>query len=71
LTHYQARLIARFIQAMNAGTRQADDFRRQKSAASPDLGSGIHYLKSTRHQLEVEHYSYRRRLKKLISQMES
>lgn len=71
LSHYQAQLMARFIRAMDCGSDRADFFRRQKSAGGGDLGGGIRYLNSTRHLLEVEHYSYRRRLKKLIALMES
>lgn len=70
LTHYQAQLISRFILAMNEGSRPAEKFRRQKAAVAPDLNSGIRYLKSSRHLLEVEHFSYRRRLKKLIAGFE-
>jgi hypothetical protein len=36
-------------------------------AKSPDLSGGIHYVCSPRHVLEVEHFSYRRRLEKLLA----
>lgn len=70
LSHYQAQLTARFIQAIDAGSPKADFFRKQKAAAGSDYGAGIHYINSTRHLIEVEHFSYRRRLKKLIAHME-
>jgi cation diffusion facilitator CzcD-associated flavoprotein CzcO len=70
LSHYQSELMARFIRAIDAGSPRADFFRRRKAAAGSDLGGGIHYINSTRHLIEVEHYSYRRRLKKLIAKME-
>jgi len=70
LSHYQGKLMGLFIRAMDAGSPRAEHFRRQKSAASPDLGAGIRYVESTRHLIEVEHFSYRRRLEQLISQME-
>ena len=71
LTHHQGRLIARFIQAMNSNSPRADWFRRLKAATPPELSSGIRYVNSSRHLLEVEHFSYRRRLKKLIARMEA
>ncbi|HEX4000626.1 MAG TPA: NAD(P)-binding domain-containing protein [Pirellulales bacterium] len=71
LSHYQAQLMARFIQALDAGSPRADYFRRQKSSGSSDLSGGIRYVDSTRHRIEVEHFSYRRRLKKLIAEMRS
>jgi hypothetical protein len=71
LVHYQARLMARFIQESRANSAKAVWFRRLKSDASIDLGSGIRYVPTPRHLLEVEHFTYRRRLKKLISQFGS
>jgi cation diffusion facilitator CzcD-associated flavoprotein CzcO len=70
LAHYQGQLIARFIHATTAGSPSAERFRRQKAAAPPNLGSGIQYLDSPRHSIEVEHFSYRQRLKKLIAQLD-
>jgi cation diffusion facilitator CzcD-associated flavoprotein CzcO/dienelactone hydrolase len=71
LSYYQGKLMAEFIRAMDAGSPRAEYFRRQKATASPDLGGGIHYVDSTRHLIEVEHFSYRRRLQKLIARMSS
>jgi cation diffusion facilitator CzcD-associated flavoprotein CzcO len=70
LVHYQAELIARFIDAQQENPRLAEWFRRQKSRTHRSLGHGIRYVPTLRHLLEVEHYSYRRRLKKLISQFD-
>ncbi len=66
LVDYQAQLIARFIVACRTAPARAERFRRQKQAQRPDLASGIHYLRTPRHLVEVEHFSYRRRLKRLI-----
>jgi hypothetical protein len=70
LVHYQAELIARFIEAQRNNPRLAERFRRQKSR--PELGqsNGIHYVRTPRHLLEVEHFSYRQRLKRLIAQFD-
>ena len=69
LVDYQTQLIAKFIHAQHHRLKQADQFRRLKSGAQPNLSSGIKYLDSTRHYVEVEHFSYRRRLKKLIAKL--
>lgn len=71
LVDYQAQLIARFIRALENDPQQANRFRRWRQSAHLDLGDGIRYVRSTRHLLEVEHFSYRERLKKLIGQFSS
>lgn len=70
LVDYQAQLVARFIAAQNQNTGKAEWFRRIKAGPAPNLSNGIKYLESTRHYVEVEHFSYRRRLQKLIKRME-
>jgi cation diffusion facilitator CzcD-associated flavoprotein CzcO len=69
LVDYQTQLIAKFIHAQEHQPAKAEKFRRLKSGPQPDLGHGIKYIDSTRHYLEVEHFSYRERLKKLIKQL--
>ncbi len=70
LVHYQAQLIARFLKAQRERPRLANRFRRLKSRARGNLGHGIKYLKTPRHMIEVEHYSYRRRLQKLCAKFD-
>ena len=56
---------------LESNPAKAAYFRSLKCAAQqPDLADGIHYVASPRHRLEVEHFSYRRRLQKLIEEME-
>lgn len=69
LVNYQAQLIARFLAASQRGTLAARRFSRAMAAASQDLGAGIRYVRSPRHLLEVEHFSYRRRLQRSIAQL--
>ena len=69
LVDYQAQLIANYIQAIDRDTPRGRAFRREKSLHGMDLAGGIHYVPSPRHRLEVEHFSYRRRLQKLIAQL--
>ncbi|HVW36523.1 MAG TPA: hypothetical protein VHB99_04430, partial [Pirellulales bacterium] len=67
LVDCQAELIARFLMALDGDCKSAERFRRQKARPDEDFGRGIRYVKSSRHLLEVEHFSYRRRLEKLIA----
>ncbi len=69
LVDYQSQLVARYIQGLQAGGARAREFQRQKARKSPDLGNGVTYLRTPRHALEVEYYSYRRRLRKLIARL--
>jgi len=69
LVDYQAQLVAKFIAAQSWKNGKAEMFRMLKAGAMPDLSNGIKYLESTRHFVEVEHFSYRRRLQKLIKKM--
>jgi cation diffusion facilitator CzcD-associated flavoprotein CzcO len=68
LVDYQAQLIARFVHAQRHNPRKADQFRRKKASERPRLNHGINYVNSTRHYVEVEHFSYRNGLKKLLGQ---
>lgn len=65
LVDYQARCVAGFVAAVDAGHPAADELRKQKQSRS-DLAGGIRYLASERHLLEVEHFSYRRQLQSLL-----
>jgi cation diffusion facilitator CzcD-associated flavoprotein CzcO len=66
LVDRQAQLMARFIGAKRHAPRKAEEFRRLKQAAGGRPGGPIHYVGSPRHAIEVEHFSYRRRVEKLI-----
>jgi hypothetical protein len=66
----QARLMAAFIVACDEVQPVAEWFRRLKSRTNIDLTGGIRYLPATRHLLEVEHFSYRRRLQQLVRKFE-
>lgn len=67
LVDCQSQLIARFFHALKHDSTSAARFRH-RIRAPRDLGGGIRYVRSTRHLLEVEHFSYRRELEKLIRQ---
>ncbi len=67
LAHYQSQLISRFIHLQQQNSPLANKFRRLKSQPQTDLGNGIQYVRTPRHLLEVEHFSYRRQLQRLLA----
>lgn len=71
LADCQARAMARFLAARQKHQSRADWFRQEKERSLPELSRGIHYVNSPRHLLEVEHFSYRKRLEKLAQQLAS
>jgi cation diffusion facilitator CzcD-associated flavoprotein CzcO len=66
LVDYQAQLMAAFLLAQQTDPAKADWFRGLKRTERPDLKHGMRFIDSPRHVLEVEYFSYRERLKKLI-----
>jgi hypothetical protein len=57
------------LQALSRKRRSAEWFREIKREAAADVSGGVRYLNTPRHALEVEHYSYRRRLRKLSAKL--
>ena len=70
LVDLQSQLVARYIKALETSLPAAARFQRLKIAAESDLGNGVDYLHTPRHALEVEYYSYRRRLRKLVATLQ-
>jgi cation diffusion facilitator CzcD-associated flavoprotein CzcO len=66
LVDLQTQLIARFIHAVDHQPAKAMRFCQLKNKPPAQLGGGIRYLNTARHSIEVEHFSYRERLQKLI-----
>ena len=71
LVDLQAKLIAQVLRLETDDPAAFARFQQLKRQPKQDLGSGIRYLMSSRHLLEVEHHSYRRRLQKMIEQFSS
>jgi cation diffusion facilitator CzcD-associated flavoprotein CzcO len=65
ITDLQSQVIARMILANRIAPRAQAWLKKQKNRTKKN--HSIHYIKSPRHALEVEHFSYCRRLKKLIN----
>jgi hypothetical protein len=67
LTDLQSRLIALLAASRSSPRAAAWLYRKRRE---PVRSATIRYLDSPRHALEVEHFSYRRRLERLIAGME-
>jgi cation diffusion facilitator CzcD-associated flavoprotein CzcO len=65
LVEQQAKLVARYLRALERGA--GDSLGRRQAIAPADRKR---YINSPRHRLEVEHFSYRRTLKRLIASIE-
>lgn len=70
LVDYQAQLITRYLQSLNQSAQDFKWFQELKRKNGETVSGGIRYLDTSRHLLEVEHYSYRRRLQGLIVRFE-
>lgn len=66
LVDYQSQLVARYIAGLDANAPAAKRFQQEKRREQPPLDGGIDYVRSPRHLLEVEHYSYQRQLQRQI-----
>lgn len=64
LVHWQMEAAARYARASRRRHRAAHQLRQRKADPAGDLGNGIRYRESTRHYLEVEHWSYRKKLRR-------
>jgi len=69
LVDYQAQLMVRYLKALQRKKQSAKAFQLLKQTDNSPQSQRLKYLDSPRHRLEVEHFSYRRRLKKLIAQL--
>lgn len=69
LVHWQMLAAARFAAAVRDGHNSANGLRQRKANPRQHLGGGIHYKESTRHYVEVEHWSYRQQLKDWVKQL--
>jgi cation diffusion facilitator CzcD-associated flavoprotein CzcO len=65
----QAKAIARFIRCQEVVPATAARLRELKKRGQENYGGGVKYKESTRHYVEVEHHSYRKRLDALIGEL--
>ncbi|MBI3569224.1 MAG: NAD(P)-binding domain-containing protein [Gemmatimonadetes bacterium] len=69
LVHWQTLAVARFLAAVRDGSPKAVAFRAEKGAPVPGSSGGVHYKNSTRHFVEVEHWSYRKGLEGIVARL--
>jgi hypothetical protein len=76
IVHEQARAVAGFLAMLqsdpgpsNAVERVRRARRAAEQSSDAELAGGIRYRPSARHHLEVEHWSYRRRLERLADSL--
>ena len=70
LVHRQALAAALFLAAVRRGGRGADWLRAEKAFAEAGSSGGVHYKDSTRHHVEVEHWSYRKGLERITRRLQ-
>ena len=63
LVHWQTATAASYAREILRDGTRGEPLRRRKESPDEDMGGGIRYKDSPRHTLEVEHWSYQRRLK--------
>jgi cation diffusion facilitator CzcD-associated flavoprotein CzcO len=69
LVDFQAQLIAAYLVELQQGSRAAKIFQHEKRDGRVPLSGGVRYVQSPRHAIEVEHYSYRRTLKRKLAKL--
>jgi hypothetical protein len=69
LVDCQSQLIARFILCQQNNPTKAVYLRKLKSRGQEYYGGGVKYKESTRHYVEIEHHSYKRKVEKLVREM--
>ena len=66
IADYQAQLIASFLVACAKDPERAAWFRALKAKAKPDIGHGIRYQDTPWHKFEIQHYRFRKYMKRLL-----
>lgn len=69
LTDYQAQAVAAFIRARREKPAAAERLRKHRTRSAGFDNRGIRYVRSSRHLLEVEHFSYRTALRRTIREL--
>lgn len=69
LVDCQAQLIAAYVKGLQRDSAAAGWFKELKARGQGKLNRGIQYVDSPRHLLEVEHFSYRKKLERLVRRL--
>lgn len=71
LVDWQTRAVVSFLTALGHGSPAAEKLRQRKRQPRAALSSGIRYKDSSRHYLQVEHWSYCLALEKLVRELDT
>ena len=69
LVHWQTLALARYLAAVRDGSPKAAAFRAEKRVPVAGSSGGVQYKNSTRHYVEVEHWSYRKGLQRVAARL--
>ena len=69
LEDIQAQMVARYLVALKRDQARAARLHEVKRRGQENYGGGVQYKESTRHYMEVEHFSYRRKMEKVIASL--
>lgn len=69
LMDLQAQAIANFIHAQRHAPERAARFRQRKAGPNPDIRGGTRHVPSQRHHVEIDHFVYRRVIKRIIKEL--
>lgn len=69
LVDWQARAVACFLKELRAGSPTSSSLGARKRQGEPMPGPNIAYKDSSRHYLQVEHWSYRLTLEQLVREL--
>jgi hypothetical protein len=69
LVHWQSKAVALYLAGIRSGSAAAARLGARKAWVDRNLRGGIQYSESARHRLEVEHWSYLRKLEALVREL--
>jgi hypothetical protein len=70
LADWQSHLMAAYLQKKGTQPERVAWFDAQRQQGHDDLSGGIRYVNSPRHAIEVDYFTYRRRLQSLVTRMQ-
>lgn len=70
IIHWQCRAAALYLNAAWTKQSSCQWLKEKKRSPAEDLSGGIRFQKTYRHQIEVEHATYTRKLKKMVRKLE-
>lgn len=69
LVHWQSAAAAMYLRGVRDGRPSVEALRTRKATPHAELSGGTAYAQTTRHYLEIEHWSYRKTLQRLVDEL--